>query len=172
MHSIVTPTQSLSFCITAFSASPTNCGLFQSQSHDCSCYVIRRIWHLHRSHCRSILTSVPATARTVLTCDIGLDLLTLPPPEAGDFLELICTGTCCSLMKPSKIETFQNRLQGSIQTTIIFCMSVRLSVCMGTNQLQQERIFCKITHTHTHICVYLIFIGPYIIVIVEKKRPT
>ena len=62
-------------------------------------------------------------------------------------------------MKPSKIENFQNRLQGSIHTTIIFCVSVRLSVCMGTTRLQQEIFFCKIahthTHTHTHIYTYI-----------------
>jgi len=93
-------------------------------------------------------------ARTVLICDIGLDSLTLPPPEAGDFLELICIGTCCPLMEPSKIETLQNRLQGSIQKTITFYMSVRLSVCMRTTGLEQERFFVKL-HTHTQIYVYI-----------------
>ena len=154
MHSIVTPTQSLSFCIKTFSASPTNRRLFQSQSHDCSCYVIRRIRYLHRSDRRSILTSVPATARTVLICDIGLDSLTLPPSEAGEVLELICTGTsCCTLyrdLKNRKLSEAFARFHTNDYCLLHVCPFIRLH---GNNSAPAGKIFCEITHTH--ICIYM-----------------
>jgi hypothetical protein len=46
-------------------------------------------WHLHLSNCRKTLTYTHTTSRTVLTCDINLGWLTLPAPEAGDFVELL-----------------------------------------------------------------------------------
>ena len=46
-------------------------------------------WHLHRSNCRYTLTYAHKTSRTVTNCDISVGSLNLPPPEAGDFEELL-----------------------------------------------------------------------------------
>ena len=46
-------------------------------------------WHPHRSDCSNTLILAHTTSRTLQTCDISLDSLTIPAPEAGDFLELI-----------------------------------------------------------------------------------
>ena len=59
------------------------------QSHDCSCYVSKQYWHLHRPVCRNTLIYAHTTSRTVQTCDISLGSLTVPAPEAGDFVELL-----------------------------------------------------------------------------------
>jgi hypothetical protein len=46
-------------------------------------------WHLHRSDCRNTTVYAHTTSRTAPTCDISLGSLTLPAPEAGDFVQLI-----------------------------------------------------------------------------------
>ena len=80
--------KSPSFYMTTFSASLTKLTALLPQSHDYSCYVSRPImapppiW-LHK------LIYAHTTSRTLPTCDINLDSLTLPVPEAGDFVELI-----------------------------------------------------------------------------------
>jgi len=43
--------------------------------------------HLHRSGGSNALISAHTTARTFPICDISLGSLTLPTPEAGDFVE-------------------------------------------------------------------------------------
>jgi hypothetical protein len=60
-----------------------------SQSRDCSCYVSRQHWHLHRSDCKTHWPTCTRLRALCRTCDISLDSLTLPAPEAGDFVELI-----------------------------------------------------------------------------------
>ena len=45
--------------------------------------------HLQRSECRNTLTYVHTSSRILQDCDISLGLLTLPVPEAGDFVKLI-----------------------------------------------------------------------------------
>jgi hypothetical protein len=50
---------------------------------------IHQYWHLHRSDCRNILIYAHTTSRTLPTCDISLDSLTLPTSEIGDFVETI-----------------------------------------------------------------------------------
>jgi hypothetical protein len=51
-YSRIPSTMPLSFLITTFSASLTNLAVLLPLSHDCSCYVSRQYWHLHRSECR------------------------------------------------------------------------------------------------------------------------
>ena len=45
--------------------------------------------HRHRSDCTSTLIYAHTTSRTAPTCDVSLGSLTLPAPEAGDFVDLI-----------------------------------------------------------------------------------
>jgi hypothetical protein len=52
------------------------------KSHDCSCHVSRRILASPPRFMRRRFRSFPA-------CDITLGSLTLPAPEAGDFVELL-----------------------------------------------------------------------------------
>lgn len=70
--------------------------------HDCSWYVSRWIWYLHRSDSRNTLVYTHTTSRTLTTCHIGLGSVTLPAQEAGDFVKLIllyCNFTSRSLLK-------------------------------------------------------------------------
>ena len=84
-YSRITSTKSPSFCMTTFSASLTYLTALLPQSHDYSRYVNRPIWHLHRCDCRNTLIYAHTTSRTLPTCDISLDSITLPESEAGDF---------------------------------------------------------------------------------------
>jgi len=45
--------------------------------------------HLHHSDCRNTLIYAHTTSRTLPTGDISKGSLTVPAPEAGDFVELI-----------------------------------------------------------------------------------
>jgi hypothetical protein len=70
--------------------------LLAPQSHDCSCYVSRRLLasppRLSRWSVAPIaetMTYAHTTSRTLPTCDIRLVWLTLPAFEAGDFLVLL-----------------------------------------------------------------------------------
>jgi len=69
----------------------TNLTALLPQSHYCSCHLSRwnSDWHLRRSDCRNTLIYSHTTSRTVLTCDISLDSLTLLARKAGDFVRLI-----------------------------------------------------------------------------------
>jgi hypothetical protein len=75
--------------MTIFSASLTNLTALLHQSHDCSYYVSRPMLAPPPSDCRDTLIYAHTASRTLPTCDISLDTLTLPAPEAGDFVELI-----------------------------------------------------------------------------------
>jgi len=46
-------------------------------------------WNLLRSDCRNTLIYAHTTSRILPTGDISIGSLTLPAPEAGDFVELI-----------------------------------------------------------------------------------
>jgi hypothetical protein len=80
----ITCIKSPSFYMTTFSASLTNLTVLLPQSHECKCY-----WHLHCSDCRNTLTYAHTILCSLQTSDISLGLVTLPVPEAGDFVELI-----------------------------------------------------------------------------------
>ena len=89
-YSRVKSTKCQSFYTTTFSASLTHLTALLPQSRDTSCYVSRPIlappplW-LHK-HTWS--------ARTLPTCDVSLGSLTLPAPEAGDFVGLNLLHVC------------------------------------------------------------------------------
>ena len=105
-YSKITSTESLSFCITTVSASVTNLTAPPTQSHDCSCYVswpmlanpppwlqpTRKLTNAGKSTAltaANTLTYAHTTSRILSTCEIGLGSLTLPAPEAGDFVESV-----------------------------------------------------------------------------------
>ena len=89
-YSRITSTKSLSACMTTFSASLTNLTPLLPQSRDSSCYVSRPIlahpplWLQEHADLYAHTTS-----RILRTCDVSLGSLTLPAPEAGEFVELI-----------------------------------------------------------------------------------
>jgi hypothetical protein len=82
-------TKSPSFYIKTVSESLTNLTAILPQSHDCSCYVSRRIlappsfWLQKHTDVRAHDFEHYAKS------DISLGLLSLPAPEAGDLVELI-----------------------------------------------------------------------------------
>jgi hypothetical protein len=89
MYSRIISTEAPSFFMTTFSASVTKLTTLLSQSHDCSCYVSRRVlappplWLQEHNYIRAHdLAHAPGF-------DIGLGCLTLLAPEAGDFVELL-----------------------------------------------------------------------------------
>ena len=54
-------------------------------------------WRLQRSDCRNTLICARIRlARTLLTCGVDLGSLTLPAPEAGEFVELILLHAFCN----------------------------------------------------------------------------
>jgi hypothetical protein len=57
-----------------------------------------RYWHVHPSDCRNTLIYAHSTSRTLPTCDARLGSLTLPAPEAGDFVKLILLYVCFYVM--------------------------------------------------------------------------
>jgi len=71
-YSRITSTKSPSFCITTFSANLAHLTIPLPQSHDCSCYVRRRILVPPPLGCIITLIYAHMTSRTVLTCDIIL----------------------------------------------------------------------------------------------------
>jgi len=77
-----------SFCMTTFRESLTNLTAFLPQSHGTSCYVIRRIL-APPPHWLHTLNYAHTTSRTLPSCDVSLGCLTLPAPDAGDFVGLI-----------------------------------------------------------------------------------
>jgi hypothetical protein len=89
MYSRVTSTKSPSFCMTTFSSSLTNLTALLFLSRDCSYYVSRQYWHLHRSEYRNTLIYTRTASRNLLSCDISLGWLNLRAHEAGDLVELI-----------------------------------------------------------------------------------
>jgi hypothetical protein len=99
-YSMIISIKSLSLCMTIFSASLTNLTVFLRQSHDCSCYVSRRILAppplcantLIYAHTTSRTLPNSRTlpiSRTLPTFYISLGSLMLPAPEAGDFVDLL-----------------------------------------------------------------------------------
>ena len=75
--------------MTTFSASLTNLTALLPQSRDNSGYVSTPILAPPPFDSRNTLFYAHTTSRTLPTCDINLDSLTLPTPEAGDIVELI-----------------------------------------------------------------------------------
>jgi len=75
--------------MTAFSTSLTNLTALLPQSCDSSCCVCRQLLAPPLLDCRNMLIYSHTTLCTLTTCDISVDLLTLPVPKAGDFVELI-----------------------------------------------------------------------------------
>jgi len=76
--------------MTTISASLTNLTALLPQSHDCSCYVNRRI--LTPAPLQLLekkMTCAHKTLRNHPACDNSLGSLTLPAPELGDFVELL-----------------------------------------------------------------------------------
>jgi hypothetical protein len=87
----ITSTKSPSFCMTTYTASPQ---ILRSSYLSHMIVVITfadEYWHLQRTDCRNTLIYAHTNSRTLPTCDISLGSLTLPAPEAGDFVELILT---------------------------------------------------------------------------------
>ena len=74
--------------MSTFNASPTNLTVHLSHV-TAAATEADQYWHLHRSDCINKLIYAHTTLRTVPTGDISLGSLTLPAPEAGDFVELI-----------------------------------------------------------------------------------
>ena len=88
-YSKITSTKSPLFCMTAFSVSLTNVTALLPQSRGNSRYVSRRILAIPPQDCRNSPMYAQTNSSTLLTHDISLGSLTLPTPEAGDFVELI-----------------------------------------------------------------------------------
>jgi hypothetical protein len=72
-----------------FSASLTNLMALLLHSHDCSCYLSRLKLTSHGEDSRKTLTHEHTTSPSLTTCDISPGSVTLPAPEAGEFMELI-----------------------------------------------------------------------------------
>jgi hypothetical protein len=84
----ITSAKSPSFCMTTFRAGLTNLTALLPQSHDSSCYIIRRIV-APPPHWLHTLNYAHTTTRTLPSCDVRLGWLMFPAPEAGDFVGLI-----------------------------------------------------------------------------------
>jgi len=72
-----------------FSARLTNLTVLLPQSHDCSYYVSRRILTPPSLLLQKHTDLLHTTLRILQASDISLGSLTLPAPEAGDFVELL-----------------------------------------------------------------------------------
>jgi len=75
--------------MTTFSASLTKLTPLLPQSRDCNCYVSRPILAPPPLGLQQHADLCAHDSRTLPTCDTSVGSLTLPVPEAGDFVELI-----------------------------------------------------------------------------------
>jgi len=89
-YSRITSTKCPSLCMTTFSVSFANRTVLLTQSHNGSYYVNTDVyWRRHCSDYRNILIYAHTTSRTFMTCDIRVNSLKLPAPEAGDFVGIL-----------------------------------------------------------------------------------
>jgi hypothetical protein len=86
-YSRITSRKPLSYCVTSFGTSVTNLTSLLSQHDYCTCYINRRVLAPPQLCLKKIIV------HAVPICDISVNSVTLPTPEAGHFVVLIllCT---------------------------------------------------------------------------------
>jgi hypothetical protein len=80
-------------------------------------------WHLHRSDCRNARIYAHKISLNVMNCDISVDSLDLPAPEAGDFEELLLTHKTAHLRQTYHLSSINHTVA---LLKAIMCDSARL----------------------------------------------
>ena len=75
--------------MTPFRVNLTNLLVHLLQSLTATTMYAEKYGHIHHSDCRNTLIYMHMTLCTLPTHDISLDLLMLPAPKAGDFVEIL-----------------------------------------------------------------------------------